>query len=397
MPKTAETSRLAAMAQTITFGANGNLNALDEAIEGARVVLLGEQSHGDGAAFEVKTRIVEHLHVNHGFDVLAFEADFYALERTWRETRTEADVAALAQHVYAFWREGPKIEPLWALVRSRLHSERPLAITGIDSRHSGSYPKAQVAQALEAFLELNGAPLHDTWPRFRTLLVDLLEKEYQHRVDAGDRELFLESLFRLLEKLNGTDDASAFWRQELSNLTWTARNAWGFEGRDEGMGRNLTWLATDRYPGKKIVVWTHNFHIVRSAAALNAHHAPYDREREMYPDSPVGEVAVRQLGSAVRSIALIAGRGWYTPNAWSGDNSTRAVIDSPPPRSLEHALLVRGVEHAYLNLSGEQGAFPMCGAERGVPISAPWGRIFDGVIYQREMTGLGSTGDPRDG
>ena len=267
-------SRLADIAEPITFGAHTDLRALDATIVDARIVLLGEQSHGDGAAFKAKTQIVEYLHLNHGFDILAFEADFYALEQAWRKTRSEADVAALAKHVYYFWREGPQIDPLWDLVRHRLHSERPLAITGIDPRHSGAYPKAQVAQSLETHLMQNSVRLDDDWPHFRALLVDLLEQEYAHRVDASDRMHFLESLLQLREQLTDTDDDSSFWRQELRNLAWTARSAWAFEGRDEGMGLNLAWLARERYPDKKIIVWAHNFHIVRSADALNAHHPP---------------------------------------------------------------------------------------------------------------------------
>src|SRR5690625_999039 len=386
--------RLAAMAEPIAFGAREDLRALDKAVGDARIVLLGEQSHGDGAAFEAKTQIVEHLHRNHAFDVLAFEADFYALERAWRETRTEADVAALAKHVYFFWRAGPQIDPLWDLVRHRLHSERPLAITGIDPRHSGAYPKAHVARSLEAHLALQSVPQGDTWPRFRTLLVDLLEQEYAHRVDAGDRMHFLESLPRLREQLTGADDDSSFWRQELSNLAWTARNAWGEGGRDEGMGRNLAWLAKERYPDKKIIVWAHNFHIVRSADALYAHHPPYAREWEDHPDTPLGEVAVREVGSEVRSIARIGGRGCPSPSAWSGDTSPRAELDPPLSGSLENELLALGVDHAYLDLTLEPEAFTMSGAEHAVPINAPWGRVFDGVIYLREMTGLGDTSIP---
>lgn len=65
--------RLAAMAEAVTFGPREDLGALDEAIGDSRVVLLGEQSHGDGAAFVAKTQIVEHLHRNLGFDVLAID------------------------------------------------------------------------------------------------------------------------------------------------------------------------------------------------------------------------------------------------------------------------------------------------------------------------------------
>ena len=273
-------------------------------------------------------------------------------------------------------------------MEQRLESHRPLIVTGIDVRHSGAYAKGVVAEELEAHLVERAVILGESWPRFRDLLVDLLEQEYSHSPDAQDRNYFLEQLLRLREQLTGTDEASRFWRQELRNLAWTARSAWGLGGRDEGMGLNLAWLAKERYPDKKIVVWAHNFHIVRSAAALAPYHPEYAREFEEYPDTPLGEVAVRELGDEVRSVALVAGRGWYSPEAWRGDTVTRAAVPVPPPESLEDAMLERGLEMAYLDLWHEPETFTMHGTEHGVAVDAPWGRAFDGVIYIREMTGL---------
>lgn len=379
---------MASSAQPLSFGSPRDLGALEAAVGDARVVLLGEQSHGDGAAFEVKARVVEHLHQELGFEVLAFEADFYALERAWSEAASASDVSALARHVYGFWRESAQTAPVWELVRERLGSDRPLIVTGIDVRHTGAYEKSDVARALEAHLVERGVALDADWPRFRSLLTDLLEQEYEHRVHAGDRMHFMEGLVRLREQLTGVDEESAFWRQELRSLAWTARTAWGFEGRDEGMGRNLEWLATERYPGKKMIVWSHNYHIVRDRAELVAAHPTYAREFEKYPDTPLGEVAVRELGAGVRSVALLAGRGWHSPNAWSGDTSTRAELAAPPIGSLESALLARDLECAYLDLAGTDKPFVMSGAEHGVPSEARWGRVFDGVLYIREMTGL---------
>ena len=67
------------MEDTTGFAAIGN------AIGEARIVLLGEQDHGDAAAFAMKTALVKYLHEQKGFNVLAFESDFFALNKGWEE------------------------------------------------------------------------------------------------------------------------------------------------------------------------------------------------------------------------------------------------------------------------------------------------------------------------
>src|SRR6266699_3115844 len=54
----------------------GDLEPLRATLKGVRVVMLGEQSHGDGTAFVAKTRLIRFLHERMGFDVLAFESGF---------------------------------------------------------------------------------------------------------------------------------------------------------------------------------------------------------------------------------------------------------------------------------------------------------------------------------
>lgn len=364
------------------LGPEPDFSLLEPLFDAARIVMLGEQDHGDGAALAFKSRLVEHLHLRHGYNVLAFEADFYALARAWREAQTPADVRAkVASHVYHFWSQTRETAALWGLIEMRFGSDRPLVVAGLDPRHTGVFEVRDVLEELDTLLRAATADSVRDYPAFRRTLADLLRHEYRHNPSDDEKELFFR-VIKQLQQLFVTTLQGPVWPQGLFNLEYTAHNAWRLARRDEGMAANLEWLARERYPWEKIIVWAHNYHVAKDTALIVG-----PSEREGFHDTLLGEKAAHLGG--VCSLGFLSAEGWYHPKAFVGNLEERRELDPPAPESLEAHLLSTGLERAFLDLRAPPAEpFTMSSVGHHSPVEARWARAYDGLFFVRAMHGL---------
>ncbi len=392
----------------LTQGWDGTgVQALMEAIGDARVVMLGEPWHGDGGAIRARAELVRILHEHMGFDVLAFEGDFYSLHLGWSQVRSPADAHALArENLYRFWGHSEAAQPLWNYIASTVGSPRPLNVAGVDIRHLGALARTTLPDSLDHRLARIPEVSADDREHFRAILERVLADEFTSRPPLESEERFLTTLDGLGRALAGLPEAERepFWEQEVRNLRTLVLYAWRGANRDRGMGENLAWLATQVYPDRKIIVWSHNNHNITdkrmyfaspdpSLAANVANRGLEGIARFTY----LGHEVRQFFGPSVYSLAVLSHQGRYTREIPlrnlhdPGRFDYLHELEPAPPGTIEARLSDDGYPMAFVDL---RRSTPGPRTARGLdyayspPLQMRWEMGFDGFLFLHDTFGL---------
>lgn len=384
-----------------------DLQPLKTKWQNARVILLGEATHGDGAAFAAKVRLIKFLHREMGFEVLAFESGFYDCEKAWSLIQSGVPAAEAARKsLFGLWSESRQVQPVFEYIDAVKTSAHPLQFTGFDLQFSGKLARDSLLIDLENFLR--AVPVDtSSWRVVQTTLDTLVRYHSRFRkIPAQRQEDFYQATQRVREAIRagaGKRDflfSSAnfshaeFWLQLLKSTETLLRFLWHadfdkldpeiFNLRDRQMGENLLWLARERFAGKKIIVWAATSHSSRSRQNIRSY------ERDKIPDPgmiPMGDYVWKELGEQAYVLAFVAHHGRVAVRS-------RAPWDIAPPRaeSLEDWLGHSQYDFAILDWrslpqEAQWLADTLLARPMGyTPMRARWPEIMDGVMFIREMT-----------
>lgn len=379
-----------------------DLQPLKKILGNARVVLLGEPTHGAGAVFLAKTRLVQFLHEEMGFDVLAFESGLFDCRRAWEALQAgEEPVKAVRRGVFGIWTSSEQFLPMMEYLGRRAAAPRPLELAGFDNQFTASASRDFLVGDLAGYLRRIGSPAPEAadWQPFSRTLQSLAEEPAEDRkhVPSAEEQTWFQARLRELrqemEKRTGPvrDREAGFWIQMMESVESFSRQEWGppDEGgpiRDEQMGRNLVWLANERYPGKKIIVWAATFHNARNVRRLDPGlNSPHLKKRYA-TYVPMGEVAHRTLGGQMYSLGFTAARGK------SNNFGQNMELWKPTAGSLEDLMERAGLENALVDFrdppqGGQWLREPLISRPLGyAEMKGEWAEILDGMMFIREMT-----------
>lgn len=394
-----------------SFNANtsgfDDLEPIGKAIGERKIVFLGEPSHGDGGAIQMKTRIVKYLHEKKGFDVLLFENDLCSILFDLSELHDTISIRQNAQeNILTCWSKSSVSQDLWSYYNQQLVAGSKLYIGGVDPRHSGKFARTNIAPLLTA--QLNKLNYNTNSVSYQRLLKDMnyiFRNQLESKKDSVDIANFVKEMKNVEEVFKyhiAPVEKRNLWLLEIINL----KNCFAYliEGkqRDIIMAQNLSFFSKYIYPGKKIMVWSHNNHNVMDVniftsfdpAFAKAWYANNTYEYFTY----LGTDVYREFGNDVYSLAISSGSGNFSPNfmenSYFVQNFTTAKVPKSSEKSIEHYLAGKKCHIVFIpfpNVQGRPSGYPWFASrllDLSYELKLDYVSAFSGMIYINQTIDL---------
>lgn len=376
-----------------------DMAAFGKAVGDARVVALGEASHGSREIFQMKHRLLEYLVKEKGFTVFAIEAGWPASEAADVYVKTgEGDpkTALSAMNMWPWQTE----EVLAMLVWMRGYNQtrgnrRPLSFVGVDiqgvaptqARVLATVRRSdpEILQSVEAAYQqfesqlkkgVRGAAFAET-ARAVADVVALLESR--------------PAIFRKTMAAEGYRDLLQMARIVAMNAKrYVSSNA---SYRDEMMANLALWHLNETHPEEKMVLWAHNSHVARREGSYR----------------PIGDWLTEKLHQDVFALGFAIGEGTATMFTWQDGKRLGlkpVALKKAEPGTGTATLQQVGMPLFFLDLRGRSGVlaewldgqhlFRETGAGTGMEFAASaYGNMrayslrkrFDGLIYLDQTNG----------
>ena len=284
--------------------------------DSVQIIMLGEQTHGDGSTFLAKTRLIKFLYKEAGFDVLAFESGLFDCTYAWdriKQNRKYYD--EIRRAVFPMWVGTKECEELLDYLQSTLTTSRPLELSGFDSRITGdgynncSVFCEQMKNLVPDLLTINEDSLFEK--------LACLDEEIKNSEDITYNLSLLDKVCNKFDSLAKINNNYEYWRNVVYGVRTTYKRftSYGldgaiinseFNGRDIQMGNNLVWLSKNKYKKRKIIVWAASFHNFRRLGELVSVDEKYKFINEVYKKTiTMGDVLYDSLGSIIYLICFI--------------------------------------------------------------------------------------------
>lgn len=378
-----------------------DLNYIGKAIGDSKIVVLGEQDHGDASSMLAKSKLVKYLIEKKGFSVLLWEDDYFAFDQMISKT-DQFPIDSFKSIVSPYWSTSAVMQHLWTYLSENAKKPKPLSMNGFGISFSSAYSKRNARMQLETLLKTKGLSLEKSEDRSWFLsVVDSLVLNNSNRFDQQMKEKFYRWCDRLQKELIGKQKSVITAEEQfIYNIKAKAEYTWLREYRVKHMAANAQWLLQNRYKNKKVIIWTANYHATRDYGKVVENHPTsgpmYRNAVDKDTVKSFTQLLLEKGQESIYSLACISLSGTYTPRAWTSmDNPIEKI--NIPKANIEH-LLNQQTEHSlFVDLKTLprdhvlQSPWYMIPVAHTRSLISQWVYVFDGILFIKEQKGLRET------
>ena len=379
-----------------------DLESLKKAIGNSKVVLLGEQEHGDGSTYLAKSRLVNCLHKEMGFNILAFESDFFGVNKAWEDYQLgKKDYQDVLDQLYIFWSQSQMCESLFHTIEESQNTQNPIILAGFDNQQLTRVSREELIPSLDSIIREHRILISTPdLEFFKKILEEAINQFHDQEITLENQASFLVTLDTLTKEFQ-KKDMDAFWIQELKNTRGFMMHTWHWwidrendmadnNHRDLQMANNCLWLLNEKYQGEKMIIWAANGHIIKTDTLFDVEAEGWKPAIRQYP---MGEVLFDSLGEEMYSLGFTSYKGESTSLEY--DSVTQNFIFQSYPfepadsTSFEFELKQQGFEYAFVDLSEQSELWTT--NDRRIRVWRPeyvkgkLSTIYDGIFYIHDM------------
>jgi erythromycin esterase len=311
-----------------------DLKSFRQIVGKAKVVGLGECTHGSHEVFQMKHRLVADLVKRLDFTVFAIEADFAGAQLVNQYVQSGEGDSLTVLGALGFWTW--YTDEVWQLIKwmkdyNQLHPNK-LTFTGFDM--NVPYPAIRSVR-------------HYAVQRTDTALkgwVDQLDTLYrgQHSKQADWKTKARQLSKQIVQELASQKASPVLQQCARTLLQYAQMRSKGFHAgnmfRDKCMAANTNWIRQQN-PAAKVVLWAHNGHLEKRPGLSRS----------------MGHYLTKMYGAEYRSVGFTTGKGTYTAVNIDSQTNRRHLsrtnnLAAPIANSFEKWFALSEVANFYMDL-----------------------------------------------
>ena len=246
-----------------------DLAPLKPSFEKAKIIALGEGTHGTSEFFKMKHRLVRYITEQNENAVFAIEANMPEARRVNRYIKTGIGdpKEALAGMYFWTWNTKEVLDMIEWMKDYNTSGKGKVEFCGFDMQNP-----TVAADNVREFIKKNDTAYLDSVTILYDIVIDSYEKiRRRYQRGASSAEEWYEAALRVYKHLQN-NQASYLSSSDVSKIEFVIQDSkiivqgaeahiQGSQSRDESMAANIVWIKNNIAEEKKMILWAHNGHV----------------------------------------------------------------------------------------------------------------------------------------